>query len=61
MTNLATSVLCLICTQLLGMEFFLNVSLNSVTKIFVIKVKGLEPGISSVRDRDATTVPARHM
>ena len=25
------------------MEFFLNVSLNFVTKIFVIRVKGLEP------------------
>ena len=27
-------------------EFFLNVSLNSVTKIFVITVKGLEPATS---------------
>ena len=34
-------------------------SLNSVTKIFVITVKGLEPAISCVRDQDATTEPAR--
>ena len=46
------------------LEFFLNVSLNSansVTKIFVITVKGLEPTTSWVRDRHATTAPARHM
>ena len=46
------------------MEFFLNVSLNSVnsvTKIFVITVKGLEPATSCVRDQDATSVPVRHM
>ena len=46
------------------MEFFLNVSLNSansVTKIFVIIVNGLEPTISCTRDQDATTVLARHM
>ena len=40
--------------------FFLNL-LNSVTKIFVISAKGLEPAISYVRDQDATTAPARHM
>ena len=40
------------------MEFFLNVSLNSVTKIdlFVITVKE-----SCERDQNATTAPARHM
>ena len=38
--------------------FFLNVSL---TKIFVITVKGLEPATSRVRDQDATTVQARYM
>ena len=42
------------------MEFFLN-SLNPVTKIFVITVKGFEPATSYVRDQNATTVPARHM
>ena len=48
------------------MEFFLNVSLNSansVTKIFVITVKGLKPATkppSCLRDQDATTAPARH-
>ena len=36
-------------------------SLNSVTKIFVITVKGLEPATSCVREQDATTVPARHI
>ena len=35
--------------------------LNSVTKIFVITVKGLELATSCVRDKDVTTVPARHM
>ena len=34
-------------------------SLNSVTKIFVITVKGLEPATSYIRDQDATL--ARHM
>ena len=34
--------------------------LNSVTKIFVIAVKGFEPANSCVRDQDATTMPARH-
>ena len=46
------------------MEFFLNVSLNSlnsVTKIFVITTKGLETATSCVRDQDATAVPASHM
>ena len=38
-----------------SIRVFLNVSLNSVTKIFVITVKGLEPATSSVRDWDATT------
>ena len=46
-------------------SFFLNVSLNSanysVTKIFVITVKRLEPATSCVRDQDATSAPARHM
>ena len=40
------------------------VSLNlaiSVTKIFDITVKGLEPTTSCVRDQDATTAPVRHM
>ena len=43
------------------MEFFLNLSANSVTKIFVITVKGLEPVISCARDQDAIIVPALHM
>ena len=46
------------------MEFFLNVSLNllnSLTKIFVITIKGLKPTASCVRDQDAITVPPRHM
>ena len=46
------------------MEFFPNVSVNStdsVTKIFVIIVKGLKPARSYARDQDAVTVPARHM
>ena len=43
------------------LEFFLNVSLNSVTKIFVITVKGLEPATTCVRDQDAATAAARHM
>ena len=36
-------------------------SLNSVTKVFVITVKGFEPAISCVRDQDAATTPARHV
>ena len=36
-------------------------SANSVKKIFVITVKGLEPATFCVRDEDATTVSARHM
>ena len=36
-------------------------SLNPVTKIFVITVKGLEPATSCVREQDATTVLARHI
>ena len=39
--------------------FLLNF-LNSVTKVFVITVKGLEPATFCVTDQDATTVPARH-
>ena len=35
--------------------------LDSVTKIFVITVKGLKPATSCVRDQDATIVPAGHM
>ena len=37
--------------------FSLN-SVNSVTKIFVITVKGLEPATSCVADQDAITAPA---
>ena len=37
------------------MQFSLNVFLNSVTKIFVITIKGLEPANSCVKDQDATT------
>ena len=40
--------------------FSLN-SANSVTKTFVITVKGLEPATSRVRNQDATTAPARHV
>ena len=50
--------------QIGAMEFFLNVSLNllnSVTKILVIKVKGLKLATSCVRDQDATTFAARYM
>ena len=36
-------------------------SANSVKKLFVITVKGLEPATSCVRDKYATTMPARHM
>ena len=45
-------------------SFFLNVSLNSansVTQIFVITVKGLEPATTCVRNLGATTAPERHM
>ena len=35
--------------------------LNSVTKIFLITVKGFKPAISCVGDQDATTAPARFM
>ena len=44
------------------LEFFLNVSLNSVnlvTKIFVIIVEWLEAATSCVRDQDETTAPAQ--
>ena len=47
-----------------ALEFFLNVSLNSlnlVTKIVVITVKGLKPATQQVRDQDATTVPSIHV
>ena len=40
--------------------FSLN-SANSVTKVFVITVKGIKPPTFCVRDQDATTAPARHM
>ena len=36
-------------------------SLNLVTNIFVITVKGFEPATSRVRDQDATTAPAKQM
>ena len=45
-------------------EFFLNVFTEFSKfgdKKFAIKVKGLEPATSCVRDQDATTVPARHV
>ena len=35
--------------------------LNSVTKIFVITVKGFEPATFCVRVKDANAVPARHI
>ena len=35
-------------------------SLNSVTKIFIITVKGLESATSCARNEDATTAPGRH-
>ena len=34
---------------------------SSIFKIFAITVKGFEPVTSYVRDKDATTVPARYM
>ena len=34
---------------------------NSMTKMFVITVKGLKPATSCLRDQDAITAPARHM
>ena len=40
--------------------FLLN-SANSMTKVSVIKIKGLEPAISCVRDEDDTTAPVRLM
>ena len=40
--------------------FSLN-STNSVTEIFVITAKRLEPATSCARDQDATTAPARHV
>ena len=43
------------------MEFFLNVLLNSGTKIFVITANWLEPATFCVRNQDATTAPAIHM
>ena len=36
-------------------------SVNPVTKIFVITVKGIEPATSCVRGQDAITVPARQI
>ena len=35
--------------------------MNSMTQIFAITVKGLEPATSCVRDQHATTAPARHI
>ena len=43
------------------MEFSLNVPPNSVTKIFVITVKGLEPVTSCVRDQDASNANKTHV
>ena len=43
------------------LEFFLNVSLNSVTKNICHYSKLLELAISCVRDQHATTALARHM
>ena len=40
---------------------FSLISVNSVTKIFVITGKGFEPVTSCVRDQDTTTAPATHM
>ena len=51
-------------TKIQTLDFFLNVSWIrwiQWQKIFVIRVKGLEPATSCVRDQDATTLPARHM
>ena len=39
---------------------FSLISLNSVTKI-ILSRKELEPITSCARDKDATTVPVRHM
>ena len=38
----------------------LEFSANSMTKIFVITVKGLKPATSCVREQHATTMPSRH-
>ena len=38
--------------------FSLNLQ-NSLTKRFALK--GLEPVVSSIRDQDVTSAPARHM
>ena len=35
--------------------------LNSVAEIFVIKVQGFEPDISSARDEGFTIAPATHI
>ena len=40
--------------------FLLNAA-NSVTKIFTVTAKGLEPVIFCARGQDATAAPARHM
>ena len=50
----------------MAIEFSLNLftefaELNSVTKIFLIAVKGLEPATPYVQDYNNTKVPARHM
>ena len=36
-------------------------SVNLVTRIFVITVKGFKPATFCVRGEDATTAPARHV
>ena len=41
------------------LELFLNA--NSVTKIFVITVKGFEPATSRVRDQNTTTALETHI
>ena len=45
------------------MDFFLNVftELSEFTENKFLYIKGIEPATSSVRDQDATTVPARRM
>ena len=40
--------------------FSLNL-LNSMTKVFVTILKELEPATTCVRDKDTTTLPARHI
>ena len=57
-------ILCHVILFYRSIELSLNVSLNllnSVTKIVAITVKGFEPATSCVRDKDASTAPARHV